>query len=83
MVLSFNGLNRIENAEYFSLGMICLLTKSNFISIPLSYRNFLYPIVRRLMTMKVDSPEFYALFTPELKLLSNLFKQNDFEIRFV
>lgn len=81
MVLSFNGLNRIENAEYFSLGMICLLTKSNFISIPLSYRNFLYPIVRRLMTMKVDSPEFYALFTPELKLLSNLFKQNDFEIR--
>lgn len=32
-------------------------------------------------TMKVDSPEFRNLFTPELRQLAEIFKQNNYELR--
>jgi len=31
--------------------------------------------------MKLDTPEFHNLFTPELSLLTELFKKNDYELR--
>ncbi|PIO73817.1 tRNA nucleotidyltransferase/poly(A) polymerase family protein [Teladorsagia circumcincta] len=31
--------------------------------------------------MKLDSPEFRSLFTPQLNTLSNLFKKNNYELR--
>jgi len=35
----------------------------------------------QLRTMKIDSPLFKALFTPELETLADLFKKNGFELR--
>lgn len=34
-----------------------------------------------LKTMKLDTPEFHSLFTPELEKLVQLFKKNSYEIR--
>jgi len=34
------------------------------------------------LKMRLDSPEFHALFTPELKKLSSVFASNGFELRF-
>jgi len=39
-------------------------------------------IARHPLKMRLDSPEFHALFTPELKKLSSLFASNGFELRF-
>lgn len=36
---------------------------------------------RNLLTMKLDTPEFRALFTPELKKLVSLFEKYNYEIR--
>lgn len=34
-----------------------------------------------LVTMKLDTPEFHSLFTPELKKLVSFFEKNNYEIR--
>lgn len=34
-----------------------------------------------LRTQMIDTPAFKALFTPELKQLSDLFEKNSYEIR--
>ena len=34
-----------------------------------------------LKTMKLDTPEFHALFTPELNRLIELFQKHDYELR--
>lgn len=34
-----------------------------------------------LITMKLDSPEFHSIFTPELHILVELFKKHDYELR--
>ncbi|XP_053401627.1 uncharacterized protein LOC128557688 isoform X2 [Mercenaria mercenaria] len=49
----------------------------------ISSRNIRYPKMTggNLITMKLDSPEFQALFTPELNQLITLFEKNNFEIR--
>jgi hypothetical protein len=31
--------------------------------------------------MKIDTPEFRALFTPELRQLADLFKRENYELR--
>ncbi|KAL7073177.1 hypothetical protein ACQ4LE_007532, partial [Meloidogyne hapla] len=38
-------------------------------------------LAKHPLKMKLDSPEFRALFTPELKKLSSLFASNGFELR--
>ena len=35
----------------------------------------------KLQTSKLDTPEFQALFTPELKELISLFKKHNYELR--
>ncbi|XP_052769062.1 CCA tRNA nucleotidyltransferase 1, mitochondrial-like isoform X2 [Mya arenaria] len=35
----------------------------------------------KLITMKIDTPEYHALFTPELKTLISMFEKNQYEIR--
>ena len=44
-------------------------------------RRFSDQCTPRLVTMKLDTPEFHALFTPELKVLSDLFAKYKFELR--
>jgi tRNA nucleotidyltransferase (CCA-adding enzyme) len=40
-----------------------------------------YAAVKTFTKMKLDSPEFHRLFTPELRKLSELFSKNGFELR--
>ena len=50
----------------------------------LTYRSYSQrhsPSHIQLQTMKLDSPEFHALFTPELQKLVVLFKKHDYELR--
>lgn len=49
----------------------------------ISSQNTRYPKLTggKLRTMKLDSPEFKSLFTPELKQLVALFEKNNYEIR--
>lgn len=46
-----------------------------------SINNYPRLTLGHLKTMKLDTPEFHALFTPELKQLTSLFEKHNYELR--
>lgn len=62
---------------YLILLLVTLASKRLFSSL----RHLKYAV--GLRKMKIDSEDFQALFTPELRQLADLFKQENYELRFV
>ena len=62
-----------------------LFTKSATAKLPKSYSGNLFfatkAVIPNLRTMKLDTPNFKALFTPELSVLTDLFSKHGYELR--